>query len=398
MMNLMRSKKIQWLGLCFVISLFISLHLSMARAENNSPTWEPLLKELVEINSGTQNVEGLNAIRVILKREFSKLGFEVQEFKSGAKADRVVLVASQKNSTPTVGFFAHIDTVFQKNSEFKNYTRITDRVMGPGVVDMKGGLVLILEILRELSKSNPEKLKNIKVLINDDEEIGSPDSKLILEKESEGLTAGFIFEPGNETGALVSSQSGIHWIEIAITGKAAHAGMDHKNGRNACLELAKILPEISAKTNYAHHFTVNVGTLEGGTVANIVCENAKAKLDIRYVNEADLVKLKKLIQNKIKALPMGFVGKIAIPVDIPSLQAARTEKLNHELTKFQKLNTIHVGYVADSNHLQKVKGLELAVGVGPFGGGMHNTQEFMLIQSFEDRKKLMLDWLLMKFK
>ena len=359
-------------------------------------SWQDFLKQMVEINSGTQNLEGLKSLKKILIQEFSSLGFQVKEIPL-LPSGRSLLVIEMKDAQPTIGFYGHIDTVFQKDSPFQTFEIDQDSIRGPGVIDMKGGIALMREILREVKTTHPERLKDFRILLNDDEETGSMASKDALDLYSKGLNYGLIFEFGDEQGALVSSQSGVSWIELSIYGKAAHAGLEHKAGKNACVELSRALPILSKQTNYRKNFTVNIGTLSGGTVPNIVCEKATTKIDLRYVDPQDLKKFKKLLTHTITQLNPGFHGEWSTLVEIPSLSSQKTALMNQAFEKSAKrvgehLSTIHVGYVADSNHLQQVNGLNLLVGIGPYGSGAHSAQERMQISSFELRKKLVLDW------
>ena len=375
-----------------LISVLLPLYPTFA----SDLSWQDFLKQIVEINTGTQNLAGLKKLKTLLITEFKSLGFEYTEIAN--KNGRSVLTFQIKDARPTIGFYAHLDTVFKEDSPFQKFAQDANGIHGPGVIDMKGGIALMREVLRTLKTENPKNLEKIKLLFNDDEEIGSPDSKVVLNNESKGLTSGFIFEPGTEMGELVLSQSGIQWIELTLHGKAAHAGLEFDKGKNACLELAKLLPELAAQTRLKNHFTVNVGVLSGGTTANIVCEEAKVKFDIRYVRPTDLEQFLKLLRKRTEHLPTGYSASIQTPVDIKSLGAEKTKVLIDEFKSIAKrlnqpLSTVHVGYVADSNHLQDVEGLNLLIGIGPYGSGMHADRETMAIESFEARTKLLLDWL-----
>ena len=205
------------------------------------PAWQALLEKLVNINSGTRNIDGLDANRQVLIPEFEKLGFEVttHDLKDGHKLLSMVVPGSK----PEVLLMGHIDTVFKKDSDFQKFEVRGDRIYGPGVIDMKAGIVLMLDLLKRFK--NTGQLGKFIVIINDDEEIGSPYSKDLVKKLVAGVKTGLVFEPGLPGGAVVTSHSGVYWLTLSVEGKAAHAGLEPEKGINACLELSEKVVRIS---------------------------------------------------------------------------------------------------------------------------------------------------------
>ncbi len=202
--------------------------------------WQSLLESLVDINSGTRNVEGLDAVREVLIPEFEKLGLraDIHDLDDGHK----LVAMAVPGGAPEVLLMGHIDTVFPRDSTFQTFEAKGDRIYGPGIIDMKAGIVLILELLKRLEGS--DRLEKVLVILNDDEEIGSPYSRALVRDLAAGVETGLVFEPGLPGGAVVTSHSGVRWLTLSVQGKAAHAGLEPEKGLNACVELSHKVVEI----------------------------------------------------------------------------------------------------------------------------------------------------------
>lgn len=354
------------------------------------PQYRAILKELVEVNSGTGNAEGLQRNRQIIRREFEARGLEVRELPHG---DNVVLVAKLPEATPKILFMGHIDTVFKPTDKTPPYSEDGAIIRGPGVIDMKGGIVMMMNLWDHLA---PKERANILIVLNDDEEIGSPGTKETYLKELDGISHVMVFEPGLPDGAFVSSQSGVKWITLETTGKAAHAGTDHDKGINACSEAGHQIVQLHGLTEYDKNLTVNIGTMTGGTVPNAVCDKATVRVDIRYKSQQDLdelmAKIRAIVADPKIANPKTgkpTQGKVIPVVQLPSLPPEVSEKMvgiatqaAHELGV--PFHHTHVGYGSDGNHIS-VLPVSILVGVGPIGGGMHTLQEFMDTTEYEQR-------------
>ena len=354
--------------------------------------WMSLLKEVVEINSGTQNVEGSEKVRALFIKEFEKLGYIATTFDMG-QGHKVVSFDYPKSRTPKIIFSGHIDTVFTKDSPFQKLVIDGDKVFGPGIIDMKGGVVLMANVLSEL---NEELRRQIRIVLNDDEETGSTFSNDKLKELAHGVPFGLVFEPGVSNGNVVSSLAGVHWIELIVHGRAAHAGSDHKKGLNACVALAEKIAEISKFTNYSKNLTVNIGMIGGGTKLNVVCEAASAKIDIRFVNPKDLDKLLHKIQavvekkNGVNSFNHEApVAELKTIVHVPSLTDHSSKELLAIAKKAAssvglKIEGQHMNYSGDANRLVQT-GIRLLVGLGPYGEGYHTDKEFLNADSYPAR-------------
>jgi glutamate carboxypeptidase len=381
------------------LSILTTPALSTETQSVREAIWIPTLQALVEINSSTANLEGIAKVREKFKDQLEDAGLKVRELKSDVDPTRYVLEATTgAHDEAKVAFIGHIDTVFPSDTTFKTLESTETSLKGPGVIDMKGGLVLMLEVLKELKKTAPNQWAKIKILINEDEETGSKSSSRILDEHVKGLSTAIVFEPGTPSGEFVHSQSGVLWADLKIKGRAAHAGLSHKLGKNACVELARVISTVSRRTNYKKNFTVNAGVIKGGTTANTVCENASVSFDVRFVDSKDADRWLAELRKKAASLPAGFTGTVDVSVQIPSLGKEKTTARLAELKAIGKrlnipVKSSHVGYIADSNHIAQVPGLTVIVGAGPYGSGIHTSDETMDLKSFDERKALLVKWL-----
>lgn len=355
-----------------------------------------LLKKLVETNSGTENISGQDKMRSLLIPEFKKLGFA--ETLHATKKGRKVLSFKFPDSKPFILYMGHVDTVFPENTDFKDYQEKGDKIIGPGVIDMKGGIVLMLDVLKSVS---PDIRKNVLIILNDDEEVGSFESKEVYIPLVRDIRYALIFEPGLNDGTFISSESGVKWISLEVKGRASHAGLEPDLGVNACLELAKKITAISELTDYSKKLTVNVGVISGGTKPNVVCENALARIDIRYVDRADLENAINRIR-EITNTSSVFSKRNNEPttatlkhvIELPSLKPDSTRELI-KITRqvAEKLGMDfkhqHVGYGSDGNYLSALPQLiNILVGLGPYGEGMHTNTEYLSKKSYAERLEL----------
>ena len=388
--NLQRVTKITLLALAVV-----HITSSVTVTAETAPEWLTLLDKIVNINSGTQNIEGLEAVREVLIPEFEKLGFKatIHNLNDGHKLVSMVVPGGK----PELLLMGHIDTVFKKDSTFQEYEVKGDRIYGPGIIDMKAGIVMMLGLLKKFKDA--DQLKKFMVIINDDEEIGSPHSHALVNKLVVDVKSGLVLEPGLPGGAVVTSHSGVSWLTLSVRGKASHAGLEPEKGINACVELSHKVVEISKLTEYSKKLTVNVGVITGGSKPNVVCEHATATIDIRFVEKDDGENTVRKIQeitdksyvynDYLKTTP---TAKLETLVAIPSMPSPHAKRLYGLLeiageSINQKVSGSHVGYTSDANHLADT-GMDLLVGLGPYGEGMHTDSEYLTISTYEERLKL----------
>ena len=257
---------------------------------------DKLLEELklhVDINTGTDNIEGLNQYRDLLEKDLKALGFTTETHAS-APIDVVtceggqVHVADHLSATISGGqgqkvlINGHMDTVFSADDEFQTLQVAADGTLkGPGVADMKGGIVIMLNALRALKEHGLLEGVNLTVLFNSDEEIGSLGSRALIEQMAQQHDIGLVFE-GTYGNRVTRARKGLGQARIKVTGRESHSGGAHQEGVSANLELAHKVVELEKLTDYERKLTVNTGVMSGGEKRNTVPGCADAFVDIRY--------------------------------------------------------------------------------------------------------------------
>lgn len=267
-----------------------------AYLQANLPRYLALLEQMVAINSFTSNPAGVNELGDFTAKEFAALGFEAETVQSvdPLYGKHLILTRHGRSNgshpAPKIGLVSHLDTVFPGDEELRNdfHWRVEgDRIYGPGVVDIKGGTVMIYMILAALQAIIPDIYRAVTwvVLLDASEETGGHDfGRLCVDHLGTEALACLIFESGRWTGDrphIVVARKGMVIYRIEVEGKAAHAGSAHDQGANAVLQMADVIQRVSKMTDYQRDLTFNVGTVAGGTVINRVPHFASASMEMR---------------------------------------------------------------------------------------------------------------------
>jgi glutamate carboxypeptidase len=296
-----------------------------------------------------------------------------------------------------------MDTVYPPESSYDG-VRLTDSSLkGPGVMDAKGGIVIMLKALEALERSPFKDQLGWTVLINPDEEIGSPGSRDLLQQLARQSHLGLVFEPCLPNGDLVGERKGSANFTLVIRGKAAHAGRDIHLGRNAIEVMAECILKIRALQSQRPGLTVNIGIVEGGRALNVVPDIAIARFNIRIEKQEDeahvWVGLKSILKEfeKKDGIFLELHGGFFSP---PKMIEGKTRVLFEEVKKCAnelglKLDWQPSGGVCDGNRLAAA-GLPNVDTLGPRGGGMHSSHEYLDVNSLTERTKLAA-LVLMKF-
>jgi glutamate carboxypeptidase len=265
-----------------------------------------LLERVVNINSGTQNLEGVRQVGAIFRAELDKLGFKT-EWVDGSSWQRAGhLVATHAGPSPKILLIGHLDTVFERDSPFQKFERIDAKTArGPGIIDMKGGDVIIIQALKALQAAGLLKSMNIAVVMTGDEEAaGRPLARAreALVTAAKGAAAAIGFEDGDGDAAhIVVARRGTTGWELRVTGTPAHSSQIFQEsvGAGAIFEAARILDGFRERLAGQPHLTFNPGTILGGTAVeydavqtrgtafgktNVVAERAVAAGDLRALS------------------------------------------------------------------------------------------------------------------
>lgn len=352
-----------------------------------------LLRDVVNIDSGSYDKEGVDAVGARFERHFAEHGIPTRRESHGTFGDALLAeVAKPGSNEKPVLLMGHRDTVFGKGEAGRRPFTIKDgRAYGPGVADMKAGLVMNVFVATAFHKfgGSPHP---IKVLITSDEEIGSPSSRPVIEREGRAARAVFNSEPGRPTGNVVTGRKGGIFMHMAVTGKAAHSGANFAAGISAIGELAHKIIQLHALTDLTKGITLNVGLVSGGQSVNTTAPFAEGQIDMRYVDPKDRATVMAEIE-RIVATPYvpGTSATLTIKGEfVPVVQSEASKALfeNYQAAAKQAgLATLQgefSGGCADSGFTAAV-GTPTICGVGPVGGLAHTPEEYLELDSIVPR-------------
>jgi glutamate carboxypeptidase len=269
------------------------------------------------------------------------------------------------------------------------------RAYGPGVCDMKGGIVCLLYALEALKKKAPDIYQRIimDVVFNSDEEILSPTSRTIIEALAKGADTVCVFEPARPGGEYVIQRKGVGKYVMIVTGRAAHAGAQPEQGRSAIGALAHKIVALHALTDLSEGTTVNVGVIRGGERSNVVADSAHAEIDIRVPDQAAAQRLDRKVHEiaKMQHVPdtaCHVTGGMQFPPMMPSTHSRRLFESIQEAGRIMgiKLRAISTGGGSDGNHTAQFA--PTLDGMGPQGSGAHSDREFMEAATLVERSKI----------
>ena len=247
-----------------------------------------LWEKLVNMESGTQHKEDIDKVAAFLKERADSLGGHSRVVEFPQAGNGLIVKFGVPTDKPHVCFMGHMDTVFPHGAVSRRPFKIEDgKAYGPGVLDMKGGVVIQLYAAKALMEAGYSD-RQIRVVLAGDEESGHPASEMprVFEEQSAGAVAAFNFETGDVSNALVVGRKGTMAYDITVKGVSVHAGREPEKGRSAILEMAHKVIAIQALTDYEKGVTFNVGTFKGGIARNAVPDHAEIGVDVR-VTELD---------------------------------------------------------------------------------------------------------------
>jgi glutamate carboxypeptidase len=252
------------------------------------------LRALVAINSFTHAREGVvECGNYCVEQLFEPLGFETERIRSHVESRGDHLFLTQSGEAPLV-LVAHLDTVYPRAQEIADgfaWREEGARIIGPGVADIKGGIVVLWMALKHMREQEPAEFarRGFHIFLNASEEGGCDDFPVLArERVPEDARACLVFEPAFDLGggrsSVVYARKGCGRFRFDVDGREAHSGNDHAKGANAIRELARKVEAIESLTDYDRDVTLNVGTIEGGTAVNCVPAHATCKVDLRTWN------------------------------------------------------------------------------------------------------------------
>ncbi len=354
-----------------------------------------LLREMVNTDSGSYNKSGIDAVGEVIRRFLTANGIPVETIAQQKHGDclraAVPWDGPSGNAGGNIVLMGHRDTVFPDGETEQRPFTVRDGVAyGPGVADMKAGLVMNCFVLAAFAKfgGSPAPLLG---LFTGDEEIGSPEGRPVIEAEARRARAVFNSEPGRVSGNVVTGRKGGVFMAMRITGRAAHSGGSFTEGISAIEELARKVQALHALTDLDRGITVNVGLVRGGQSVNTVAPWAEGEIDLRYVEPADredaMARIGQIVE---RSFVPGTRAELTIRGEfLPLTQTAAAKRL-FELYRESATETgfrtdgEFTGGCADSGFTAAV-GAPTICAVGPVGGKAHSPDEFLRIETLVPR-------------
>ena len=359
-----------------------------------------LLKLLVETESPSHDKSAVDRVGAIVTEQARQLGADVEVIPNQETGDHILarFQPSALNLQPIL-FLCHMDTVFPLGTLSKMPYREGDgKIFGPGVLDMKAGIVIALAAIEEAQKHGLN--HPVTLLCTSDEEIGSHTSREHIERLAKESALVLVLESALLDGSLKTWRKGVGEFFVKTKGCAAHAGGAHQDGRNAIEEIAHQVLAIQQFTDYEKQTTLNVGTIQGGTVSNVVPEEARIHVDVRVMQPGEWERIESAML-QLKPILDGTSIEVTGELNRPPMPFDDTMKTTFEKAKNIasavgiELKAGGSGGGSDGNFVAPL-GVPLLDGLGAIGEGYHSEREFIFSDSLEQRVKListlLLNW------
>lgn len=358
------------------------------------PAMLAMLAEMVNTDSGSYNKPGIDAVGAILSRFLAEHGIRVETVAQPKHGDclramgRAPVAQSNRGNIVLMG---HRDTVFGDGEAARRpFTIENGRAYGPGVADMKAGLVMNAFLLAAFEKFGGAPSPMV-CLFTGDEEIGSPEGRAVIEAEARRARAVFNSEPGRVSGNIVSARKGGVFSAFTVEGKAAHSGANFAYGISAIGELAHKVIALHALTDLDAGITVNVGLVSGGQSVNTTAPLAEGQIDLRYVDPPQRERVMAAIERIVRTAHVaGTKGELAIRGEfLPMLQTPAAKAM----LEIYKGSAADSGFTTDGEFtggcadsgFTTAMGAPTLCGVGPVGGKAHSPDEFLEVESLVPR-------------
>ena len=353
------------------------------------------IRELVEQSSHTADKAGGDAVASLLAERAAGLGLEVTRIASERFADHLVIAspAAAHSAEGAIVFVGHHDTVFPRGS-FEGFTRDATIARGPGVLDMKGGIVVMLEAVRAVQQAGGLPRLKLRIVLVGDEEVGSPEGRAVIQTHTKGASQALVFEAGRAADKIITSRKGTGSATVIATGKAAHAANGHREGVNAIWALARFIDRAQRLTDYERGVTVNVGIVRGGEAKNTVPDRAECQIDFRFVRMSDadttFEELKRACEEAAREVPGSSLTISGGPQRLPlERNAANTELYERYAAEAKAvgLGSEESGLIAGGSDASSTAaiGIPSIDGLGPRGSGFHTKDELIEIASLEPK-------------
>ncbi|HSL66981.1 MAG TPA: M20 family metallopeptidase [Actinomycetota bacterium] len=369
-------------------------------------SYDPYLEDLratVNVDCGTYLPAGVNQVADLMQSRFADRGWRVERIPhappdSAARFGDILVATLNGRRTDgrRVLLVGHMDTVFPEGTAAERPFRVHgSTAYGPGVSDMKGGLLEGFYAVSCLQEAGFDDFGSITYVCNPDEEIGSPFSGPLILERARSADVCFVLEGARENGDIVSSRKGVQDTRIVYRGRAAHAGVEPERGRSATLQAAHTTIALHQMNGLWPEVTVNVGVIQGGTRPNVVAERCELQVDLRAVTAKDFQEaLDELGRRAGHTVVPDVTVEVRAQSGFPPMEkteataglVARAKALAGELGF--ELNDAATGGASDANPVAAI-GVPTLDGLGPIGGADHAPGEWLDLDSVVPRMALL---------
>ncbi len=359
------------------------------------------LKAIVNIDSGTYTRAGVNSVGAYLQERFQDFGFFTSIDRQEQYGNHLIAthIGSAPNG-PHLLLIGHMDTVFSEGEVQKRPFATGQRngmriATGPGVLDMKSGILIGLYGLHLLIESQQANYRQVTFICNSDEEIGSPSSRSLIQQLAKDADAVLVLEPGRAESTIVSSRKGCGQYRVEAHGLSAHAGVEPQKGRNAILELSYQVQKMQAINGTIPGATLNVGIIRGGERTNVVPDYAYFEMDARVTSTESIAALEAAIQKATSKTALSGTN-IVVSGGFICQPFERNER-NAQLVQLAQaagkelgltIQDVGSGGASDAN-TSAAMGIPTLDGLGAGGGLAHNPDEYIELDYLPERIALL---------
>jgi len=358
------------------------------------------LSALVQIESPSSSKAGVDHAQTLFAEWTAASGAKIRRHAHSTFGDSIeARVGQQSSRQPAILLLGHLDTVWELGTLARMPLRITrDRISGPGVLDMKAGVVMALTAVEALLELQLLRCP-VTLLLHGDEEVGSPVSRALTERAARRASAVYVLEPAaGDAGAYKTARKAVGLYRLTVTGKAAHSGVDFEKGHSAVVELARQIEVLQSHTDLAKGITLNLGVIGGGTRSNVIAAEAWADIDVRIARMRDVGKIDRALR-ALRPVDKGCTLAMQGGINRPPME--RTRQTAALFRRAQELGVglgialdeAATGGASDGNFTSAL-GVPTLDGMGAVGAGAHAPHEYLLRKHLITRTALLAAMLL----
>ena len=370
------------------------LDYALAHADDTMET----LRTMVEMESFTADTPSIDKLSSYIKERLEALGASVEVISQTEAGNH--LLAEWGEGKEQILILCHIDTVWATGTLQNMPFRVQDElVSGPGILDMKAGIAILLHALDALNNLGLSPQRRVKMVFNSDEEVGSTTSRALIEEEARKSAHVFVLEPAaGSGGALKIGRKGVGMFQLKVTGRAAHAGNEPEKGISAVEELAHQIIRLHSFTDLEIGTTVNVGVMSGGSVRNQIASFAEGLVDLRVATMSEADRVTEEILALKPSLPGAVVEITGGMNRMPMEKTPATARLLESARSISEplgieLGEAHVGGGSDAQFASAM-GVAVLDGLGGVGEGPHAAHEHIIAAELPRRVALLASLLM----